>query len=145
MIEAFDCADRALIGALVTKYILLYRQAAAIISNSPFRDANDIYKENYAVWCHGFTPIGCFNKIPQKLADDSVVQEHRERYNGTIAVCDDNGVVIIPKEMHTEEFLEKLFWIEEQEDIWFECLDRKKWDTVDIVCKKRYLKEGGAE
>lgn len=142
MIEAFDCGNRALIGALMSKYMLLYMQAAAIISNCPFRDANDIYKERYAVWCNGFTPIGCFNKMPQKMPDHAVIQEHRERYHGAIAVCDDNGVVIIPKELHTEEFLSKLFRIEEQEDIWFDCLDRKKWDTFDIVCKRRYLEEG---
>ena len=40
-----------------------------------------------------------------------------------------------------EEFIEKLHNIEDQEDIWFACLDHKKWDTYDIVCKKRYLTE----
>lgn len=62
-------------------------------------------------------------------------------YDGSIAVCDDTGVVIIPKELHTEEFLEKLDFIENQEDIWFECLDHKKWNTYDIVCLKKYKSE----
>ena len=60
-------------------------------------------------------------------------------YDGGAAVCDDTGVVIIPKELHTEEFLEKLHNIEDQEDIWFECLDHRKWNTYDIVCLKKYL------
>ena len=32
--------------------------------------------------------------------------------------------------------------LEKQEDIWFDCLDCKKWDTFDIVCLKKYLDEG---
>ena len=32
-------------------------------------------------------------------------------------------------------------FIEQQEDIWFDCLDRLKWDTFDIVCLKKYLED----
>ena len=53
-------------------------------------------------------------------------------------VCDDSGVVIIPKEQITEDMLQKLIAIEEQEDIWFDCIDRRKWDTFDTVCLKKY-------
>ena len=62
-------------------------------------------------------------------------------YDGAIAVCDDCGVVIIPKEQHTEEFLQKLHHIEDQEDIWFDRLDHYKENTFEIVCLKNYLKE----
>ena len=62
-------------------------------------------------------------------------------YDGAIAVCDDCGVVIIPKECHTEEFYEKLVDIEEQEDIWFSRLDHYKENTFEIVCLKNYLKK----
>lgn len=34
MIEAFNCGDRAIIGELVTKFAVLYREAVAIISNA---------------------------------------------------------------------------------------------------------------
>lgn len=141
LIEAFNCEDRATIGELVSKFILLYRQAEAIVSNAPLRDGNDLIKENYPVWCSNFTPIGCFNKKIDEPLDKEIYDKHYGFYEGSIAVCDDSGVVIIPKKYHTEEFKQKLIQIEAQEDIWFDCLDRNKWDTFDIVCLKKYLKE----
>jgi hypothetical protein len=69
------------------------------------------------------------------------VEERRAYFDGAIAVCDDTGVVIITKENINSAFLAKLDWIEEQEDLWFDCIDRKKWDTFDTVCLKRYEKE----
>lgn len=47
--------------------------------------------------------------------------------NGGVMVCDDSGVVIIEKDNLTEKFYQKLEAIEEQEDIWFDCIDRRKW------------------
>lgn len=138
MIEAFNCGDRAVIGELVSKYILLYKKAAAIISNAKFRDGARLIKEDYAIWCTGLTPIGCFNTKNEESLNDELYQKHYEKYNGSIAVCDDSGVVIISKEYHTKEFYDKLIAIEEQEDMWFDCLDRRKWDTYDIVCLKKY-------
>lgn len=139
LIEAFNCGNRATIGELVSKFILLYRQASAVISNANLRDANDLIKQNYPIWCKGFTPIGCFNREIKEPLDPTIEESHRAMYDGSIAVCDDSGVVIIPKELHTEEFLQKLDDIENQEDIWFECLDHRKWDTYDIVCLKKYM------
>lgn len=139
-IEAFDCNNRAIIGELVTKYIILYRQASAIVCNAKFRDAAALLKEKYPVWCTGFTPVGCFNRKPMKELDADIISKHRAMYDGAIAVCDDCGVVIIPKELHTEEFLQKLHHIEDQEDVWFDRLDHYKDDTFQIVCLKEYLK-----
>ena len=104
-IEAFDCNNRAIIGELVTKYIILYRQASAIVCNAKFRDAAALLKEKYPVWCAGFFFVGCFNRKPLKELDADIISRHRAMYDGAIAVCDDCGVVIIPKELHTEEFL----------------------------------------
>ncbi|NWP75080.1 RraA family protein, partial [Escherichia coli] len=67
----------------------------------------------------------------------------RADYHDSIAVCDDSGVVIIPKAHHNQAFLDKLDWIEEQEDIWFDCIDRRKWSTFETVCLKRYQGEEG--
>lgn len=139
-IEAFDCNNRAIIGELVTKYIILYRQASAIVCNAKFRDAAALLKEKYPVWCTGFTPVGCFNRKPMKELDADIISRHRAMYDGAIAVCDDCGVVIIPKELHTEEFLQKLHHIEDQEDVWFDRLDHYKDNTFQIVCLKEYLK-----
>lgn len=142
MIEGFRCEDRAIIGELVSKYILLYRQAEAIITNENMRDANSLLKERFSIWCRGFSPIGCFNREEGAHLDEETYREHYEKYQGSIAVCDDSGVVLIPKELQTEEFYQKLVDIENQEDTWFDCLDRRKWDTFDIVCLKKYLNTG---
>ena len=48
---------------------------------------------------------------------------------------------MIPRDMIGPEFLTRLENIEKQEDIWFNCIDFKKWDTYDTVCLKRYLEE----
>lgn len=140
-IEAFECKHRAIIGELVAKFILLYRQAGAIICNTKFRDAAALLKEKYPIWCTGFTPVGCFNTEPKTQLNPAIIEEHKAMYDGAIAVCDDCGVVIIPKEFHTEEFLQKLHHIEDQEDIWFDRLDHYKENTFEIVCLKNYLKE----
>jgi regulator of RNase E activity RraA len=140
-IEAFDCNHRAIIGELVSKYILLYKQASAIICNARFRDAAALIRENYPIWCTGLTPVGCFNTQPQMDLDEKIKADHTKLYDGSIAVCDDCGVVIIPKDFHTKDFYDKLVKIEMQEDVWFDRLDRKKENTFEIVCLKNYLKE----
>lgn len=140
-IEAFDCKHRAIIGELVCKYILLYKQASAIICNAKFRDAGALLRENYPIWCTGFTPVGCFNTKPEVALDSNIIENSRSKYDGAIAVCDDCGVVIIPKELHTDEFYQKLVCIEEQEDTWFNRLDHYKENTFEIVCLKKYLKK----
>lgn len=137
-IEAFDCKDRAIIGELVTKFIVLYRRAAAIVTNAKMRDAHKLIKEKYPVWCTGFTPIGCFNVKNEQDFDAEIIKQRKEDVDGAVIVCDDSGVVLIPKKQLTEEFYKKLEAIEEQEDIWFDCIDRRKWDTFDTVCLKKY-------
>jgi 4-hydroxy-4-methyl-2-oxoglutarate aldolase len=138
-VEVFDCNDRAIFGELVAKYVLLYRQAAAIVVTGKLRDAQNLIKENWPIWCTGFTPIGCFNEKLSKSLSKDIIRERREKYDGAIAVCDDTGVVIIPKDQHNEELYKKLEFIEEQEDIWFDCIDRIKMSTYETVCLKKYL------
>ena len=52
--------------------MILYREAVGIISNAPLRDANDLIKQNYPVWCNGFTPVGCFNKKIEEPLDEEI-------------------------------------------------------------------------
>jgi len=137
-IEAFDCKERAIIGELVSKYILLYQQAGAIVTNAKMRDAHRLIKENYPIWCRGFSPVGCFNIKNEQEFDKQIFADRIENIDGAVMVCDDSGVVLIPKMELTEVFYKKLVAIEEQEDIWFDCIDRRKWDTFDTVCLKRY-------
>jgi 4-hydroxy-4-methyl-2-oxoglutarate aldolase len=139
--EPFNCGERAIFGDLVTKYLMLYRQCEALVVLGKLRDIPHLIKENYPIWLEGVSPVGCFNTKSEKGLDQSIIDQRRALYDDSIAVCDDSGVVIIPKELHTEEFLKKLDWIEEQEDIWFDCIDRRKWSTYDTVCLKKYLNE----
>jgi 4-hydroxy-4-methyl-2-oxoglutarate aldolase len=139
--EPFSCGERAIFGDLVTKYLMLYRQCEALVVLGKLRDIPHLIKENYPIWLEGVSPVGCFNTKSEKGLDQSIIEQRRAQYDDSIAVCDDSGVVIIPKELHTEEFLKKLDWIEEQEDIWFDCIDRRKWSTYDTVCLKKYLNE----
>ena len=138
-VDAFDCGNRAIFGELVSKYLLLYRQSKAIIINGNMRDAAEVYRENYPIWCKGFTPIGCFNRKPEKDLEVSRYITKKNSLDGAIAVCDDCGVVVIPKEEINEKMLSKLQGIENQEDIWFDRLNHFKESTFDIVCKKTYL------
>ncbi|MBQ8261312.1 MAG: hypothetical protein IJZ00_03400 [Lachnospiraceae bacterium] len=71
----------------------------------------------------------------------TIINERRNEFDGTIAVCDDSGVVIISKKNFTEEFYAKLLFIEEQEDIWYDCIDRRKWSTFRTICLKDYSNE----
>ena len=102
------------------------------------RDAHRLIKEQYPIWCTGFSPVGCFNAKNNQPFDEAIIKDRMKNVDGSIMVCDDSGVVIIPKEQITEDMYQKLIAIEEQEDIWFDCIDRRKWDTFDTVCLKKY-------
>lgn len=139
LVETYNCGERAAFGDLVSKFLTLYKRVSAIVVNGYMRDAHRLLKENYPVWCKGVTPIGCHNKKNEAFLDPQVVNAWRKQYQGSVAICDDGGVVIIPPESINEEFLEKLNFIELQEDIWYYCLDTKKWSTYEAVCLKSYL------
>lgn len=140
LVDAVDVGERAIIGDIVSKYILLYLQNKAIVSTGKMRDAHILLKENYPIWCSGVSPVGCFNTPVDREAARSLVEERRAMFQGAVAVCDDSGVVIIPKHELAEGFLQKLAAIEEQEDIWYDCIDRKKWSTYRTICLKDYLR-----
>lgn len=141
LFEAFGCGNRALFGELVSKYLLLYCQCRALVVLGNVRDAAGIIRQDYSVWCKGYNPVGCFNERPSEELDQKLVEAHRRKYDGAVAVCDDCGVVLIPKSCVTEEFLEKLKAIEDQEDLWFDRLDHYKENTYQIVCQKTYLQD----
>jgi 4-hydroxy-4-methyl-2-oxoglutarate aldolase len=138
VMDALECKNRALIGDLVSRYLLLYRQVRAIVVRGNIRDVPRMIKENWPVWCIGANPVGCFNQRPEVHPGADVLAAGN-RFKDAIAVCDDCGVVIIEQEQQTSDFLARLEWIEEQEDIWYDCINRRKWSTFDTVCLKKYL------
>lgn len=140
-VDALNCGDRAIFGELVSKYILLYHQSRAIVVNGKMRDAAALFRQKWPIWCNGYTPVGCFNRKPDREIDPIWKAANYAKYDGSIAVCDDCGVVVIPKTLVTDGFLHKLHDIEDQEDIWFDRLDHYKESTFDIVCKKNYLSD----
>ena len=133
--------DRSVFGDLVSKYILLYKRAKAIVINGKMRDAHTLIKEKYPVWLQDVSPIGCVNKVNGPAIDEQLYKELKEKYDGSIMVCDDSGVVMIPKDKINEELIKKLNFIELQEDIWFYCVDTLKMSTYETVCLKKYLTE----
>lgn len=133
--------DRAVFGDLVSKYILLYKRAKAIVINGKLRDAHTLIKENYPIWCEDVCPIGCVNYQNGEDLSAEQIAALDFQFTGNIMVCDDSGVVMIPKEKINEELIQKLNFIEYQEDIWFYCLDTLKMSTYDIVCQKKYLQD----
>lgn len=137
LITGIDCKDRSLIGDLVAKYLLLYRQSRAIVVCGNVRDAARLIKENWPIWSAGLNPVGCFNDL-QISQPTSQQLEIGKRFDNAIAVCDDCGVVIIEDEFQTSEFIKKLESIEEQEDLWYDCINRRKWSTFETVCLKKY-------
>lgn len=139
-VDAFGCEDRAVFGDLVSKYLLLYRRARAIVANGLLRDANDLIKERRLVWCQGVTPIGCHNvSVPVPTDIQTLAEERKQLFESSILVCDDSGVAMIQPQWITEEILRKLQFIEIQEDIWYFCIDTLKWTTYETVALKRYL------
>lgn len=139
LIDAMDVNGRAVIGDLVSKYILLYQGSQGIVTNGKMRDAHILIKENYPIWCAGVSPVGCFNQEVDVSEFEPEIAKRREYYEGSIAVCDDSGVVVVPPEQVAESFYEKIVKIEEQEDIWYDCIDRRKWSTYKTICQKEYL------
>ncbi|MCA9025233.1 MAG: RraA family protein [Planctomycetaceae bacterium] len=139
VVDDLGCGDRALFGDIVAKYLLLYKQATAVVVTGKVRDVHRLIKEDWPIWCTGFSPVGCFNRKPTTEPDPALVAERQGYFHNAIAVCDDTGVVIIPKDQQDSGFMQKMEFIEEQEDIWYECIDRRKWSTYKTICEKAYL------
>ena len=138
IIEAFDCGDRAIVGDLVAKFLTLYRQVAAVAVVGKVRDAPRIIRERWPVWSEGVSPVGCTNSLPETELPHEIWSGLEHRYQGGVAVCDDSGVVVIPASEINESLFERLEAIEALEDAWYDCIDKRKWDTFETVCLRKY-------
>ena len=141
-VDAIDVDNYAIFGELVSMFIIDKCKVPAIIVNGKMRDLDGLKKRNFNVWCKGITPMGCFNKDIKP--SDSIIERaaiQREKLDGAILVADDSGVVVIPKEEINEKMLNRLSFMREQENIWFDCVENKGWNTYDTVCIKKYKNE----
>jgi regulator of RNase E activity RraA len=135
-----ECHERAVLGDLMSKYILLYQGAAALVVDGFVRDGARLRREHYPIWARGVTPLGCFNTPADAFPLDKETAR-RSEFDRGVAVCDDGGVVVIPPNRINADMLSRLHQIEDQEDVWYYCLDTLKWDTKKIVCDRAYLSE----
>ncbi len=71
-------------------------EATAIVALGNVRDASDLVKQNCGL-DERRQPVGCFMIPPQKKDYEEIVSKYRKPFEGAIAVCDDTGVVLIPK------------------------------------------------
>ena len=138
-IDCTNIKERALFGELVASFMFKKLNAIAVITNGLVRDAGELINLGYPIWCNGFTPEGCYNIKRDLTPDiDILVKKRKDFLEGSIAVCDDCGVVIIPKKDINKYMYSKLIAIEEQEKTWFDCVLNRDWNTFDTVCLKKY-------
>ncbi len=139
-VDAFNCNGKALFGDLVSKYLILYKKVKGVVVQGLMRDIPDLKKYGFAIWCKGYSPLGCFNKnIEPPVEVVAAAAEQAAALNGGIMVCDDSGCTIIENKLVTEETFARLELIELQEDIWSFCINTLKWNTYDTVCLKKYM------
>jgi 4-hydroxy-4-methyl-2-oxoglutarate aldolase len=137
----YDFDDVAILGEVMAKYALTYKQSKALVVLGKVRDVSKIYKEEYPIWSYGYTPIGCHNSKETSNISIKFKQKLLQTYDKGIAVCDASGVVVIPSRCLDEDMLKRLHLIEIQEDIWNYSLNTLGWNTKEIVSDKRYYKE----
>jgi 4-hydroxy-4-methyl-2-oxoglutarate aldolase len=139
-VDAYECKDRAVLGDIVCKQLFVYQGIQGLVVNGMVRDVHRLIKEDYSIWCRGTTPVGCHNNnVEPSIATKALIQERRKLFEASILVADDSGVTIIPSNSQTPSLMEKLDYIELQEDIWYYCLDTLKMNTYDIICLKQYM------
>lgn len=141
-VDTFECYNQAAFGDIVAKYFLLYKSFEGIIVNGLMRDIHALIRYDFPVWALDVTPLGCYNKKVEP--SEEIVKSAEKRRNeleGGVMVADDSGCTFIKKDLLNENTLERLHFIETQEDIWYYCLDTLKWSTYKTICMKDYLNE----
>jgi regulator of RNase E activity RraA len=139
-VDTLNCAKRAVLGDIVSKYIMLYKNAKAIIVNGLVRDVHRLQKEDYAIWSEGITPLGCYNKeVALEQNQKKEIEKRKKFFQNSIIVADDSGCTLINEQNINKQFLNKLEFIELQEDIWYFCIDTLKMNTYETICLKKYL------
>lgn len=141
-VDTFECYNQAAFGDIVAKYFHLYKSFEGVVVNGLMRDIHAISRFGFPVWSKGITPLGCYNKkIDPSEEIVNAANKKRMEIEGGIIVADDSGVTLIKNNQINEKTLNRLKFIELQEDIWFYCLDTLKWSTYKTICQKHYLND----
>lgn len=135
-----NCEGRAVIGEMVCKFLFHIKKSKAVVVHGAVRDSSSIIEDNFPVWAMGATPIGAHN-VPSPLYSSEIKKSQVSRFDRGIAVCDADGVIVIPEKNINQEFLSKLDFMKAQETVWSYCIEKLSWNTFDTICKKKYLQE----
>jgi regulator of RNase E activity RraA len=139
-VDGINCNDKALFGELVAKYFLLYRGVKGIVVNGRLRDIPHLKRYSFPIFFTGVSPLGVTNK-DVKPDEDTLkhIDYNKSVFDDSVLVCDDSGVTLVQNNISEDKLLEKMVFIEAQEDIWSYCINVLKWNTYDTICKKKYL------
>jgi regulator of RNase E activity RraA len=141
-VDTFECENHAAFGDIVAKYFILYKEIEGIVVNGLMRDVHSLIKQDYPIWATGVTPLGCYNKrVDPSTEVICQAAEKRKLIEGGVIVADDSGCTLIRKDQLTVDTLNRLRFIELQEDIWYYCIDTLKWSTYKTICQKAYLSD----
>ena len=141
-IDVINCENRAVIGDIVARWLLVHQESAGVIVNGLVRDIHQLRKGDYPIWCTGYTPLGCSNnRVGCSSGTKLYINSQSKRFDRAILVADDSGCTLIRSEFQTQELLDRINFIKLQEDIWYFCTDTLKMSTYETICLKRYLKE----
>ena len=135
LIKAIDKdTSKALIGSLITEFLVEKRNVCGIIVEGGIRDIAEIRRKEYPVWYATISPRGYPNQI-RETHNQPITEELKD---GGLAVCDDDGASIIPIENLTESTFDALVQVRIKELMWQYCLRELNWDTKSIVCEKDF-------
>jgi len=137
VIFANDCEGKALLGELVVKFLFEVRKIKALVVHGAIRDVKEIKSMGYKIWCNGRTPIGCVNHLTKDFPRHKK-DEIYAKYEGAVVVCDETGVVAIPKGFSPNEIIGRIDNILNKERVWFHCLEKLEMNTFEIVCQNKY-------
>lgn len=136
VVEMYPETDRAIIGELVAKFGILYRQLSGIVVLGNVRDTQELQRQAYPIWSFGSSPIGCANVETE--FQNAWFEDRSNAIGGGLVVADTTGVVHISPEDVNDELLVRLVELEDQESRWFDAIDRLKMTTFQTVCLRHY-------
>ena len=140
VVFSYNINNISIFGSLVADYLFKTKKIKALVVHGFIRDAFEIQKSGYPIWCMGLNPIGCSNTKAPSFPEEEVIRL-KNIYEGGLAICDSCGVVAIPSYLvkKKELMINKMEKINDREVIWDYCINNLGWDTFDTIILKSYL------